>query len=1021
MAANDKTVFDPGATKPESDRTIYEGDKTVIDSPQTVPDGGTTLAAAAISDAAAQGDAAMPAENAAIVKGETILETYTVESDAIEGGMGSVWRVHHKGWNVDLAMKRPQPQCFSTEKSKADFIHECEAWINLGLHPNIVSCYYVREISGTPTIFSEWMDGGSLEGAIAKGTLYAGSEAEQQERILDIAVQFARGLYYAHEAGLIHQDVKPDNLLLTKDGEAKVADFGLAKARAVLTVLNGAPTMNDSPDSGMKSIMSPSGGYTPAYCSMEQMDGKELTRRTDIYSWAVSVMEMYIGSRPWANGVVAGLGCRGYFENTRISMPEALKGLLAQCMDAEPEDRPHDFAEIETKLHEIYKAETGSDYPRPTPKAAADTADSLNNRALSMLDLGKNAEAERLWKMALNTEKQSIVVTYNLALFRWHMGAITQIKGKNTIMEAGRLSNRAEEAKNYINELMEESGSEDIEAFCSYDLPRDRSFVTPDGMRYTAFLYYSSIAYPLREKYKNSFESMLIGSLYSKDDEKLLENHEILYGFVFPGNPQDYQNFENVIFKADISDDGHYLYLYYRSKADPTVSTRCWDIQNDSLAWDKTVDFTVSHNTPPIPTEYTLNYQYIKNDKGIGTLIIRDERTGRRREYPYRGWYKQPYIDASGGIRFDNKRFSIPPFGREASYALSQIQSWQQTAQKQDMVSMLRDEIAGELLRENVFAALEKLEKLKSILGHSRPELFEKEENDVTRYCRITELRGMNKLFFKAPCDFASSQSMEIPAYIQPSIQKKIRHKIKGRIDCTAVSPDGMRLYLRMANKDLKIFSAQNGEHIRTVGGLGHHDGATIVMLAPYMGESGRMLMTEDFVLDEKAEDLLEKIKRHEFRICPKSRLYLYRKYCNMDIKTEEVFLLKLPYTANIETSDATLLLPYHKICSIPSPEYKDYEPKLGFSDDGRYMKCGTEFYYLDYRFAFPGWTDWDEGALPYLQGFILRHPGWTEADFDGLITELQNNGLGYIRPEGVRKKLEEMRPRKKGLFGKRK
>ena len=401
MAKDDKTVFDPGATKPGGGTTLIDG-----------------------------GDISIAAENASIGRGDALLNTYTVESDAIEGGMGSVWRVHHKGWNVDLAMKRPQPKCFADENAKLRFVHECEAWINLGLHPNIVSCYYVREISGTPTIFSEWMDGGSLEDAINKGTLYEGSAAEQQERILDIAIQFARGLHYAHDAGLIHQDVKPDNLLLTKEGDAKVADFGLAQARAALTVLEGAPTMNDSNaeqglamDSG-KTMLARSGGYTPAYCSMEQMDGKALTRRTDIYSWAVSVMEMYVGSRPWANGVVAGLGCQSYFENARVPMPEALKALLAQCLAPEPDDRPHDFAYVEVKLHEIYKAETGSDYPRPEPKAAADTADSLNNRALSFLDLRKNEEAERCWERALAFSPAHTQCVYNQSLYLWRSGNI---------------------------------------------------------------------------------------------------------------------------------------------------------------------------------------------------------------------------------------------------------------------------------------------------------------------------------------------------------------------------------------------------------------------------------------------------------------------------------------------------------------------------------------------------------------------------------------------------------------------
>lgn len=172
--------------------------------------------------------------NEKIQKGGKILETYQVTSDAIHGGMGSVWRVHHMNWNVDLAMKRPQPKYFAEagERRKEEFIAECENWINLGLHPNIVSCYYIRDISGVPSIFSEWMDGGSLKDCIRNGSVYTGSRPETIERLLDIAIRFANGLQYAHEAGLLHQDVKPDNLLLNKDREAKVADFGLARARA---------------------------------------------------------------------------------------------------------------------------------------------------------------------------------------------------------------------------------------------------------------------------------------------------------------------------------------------------------------------------------------------------------------------------------------------------------------------------------------------------------------------------------------------------------------------------------------------------------------------------------------------------------------------------------------------------------------------------------------------------------------------------------------------------------------------
>ena len=80
--------------------------------------------------------------NEQIAKGDRILDTYLVTSDAIKGGMGSIWKVHHSSWDTDLAMKRPQPRFFSeaSTERKQHFIHECEAWIGLGLHPNIVSC-----------------------------------------------------------------------------------------------------------------------------------------------------------------------------------------------------------------------------------------------------------------------------------------------------------------------------------------------------------------------------------------------------------------------------------------------------------------------------------------------------------------------------------------------------------------------------------------------------------------------------------------------------------------------------------------------------------------------------------------------------------------------------------------------------------------------------------------------------------------------------------------------------------------
>ena len=356
--------------------------------------------------------------NEEIKKNDPILDTYKVLDDAIHGGMGSVWRVHHESWNTDLAMKRPQPRFFAegSEARKEEFIRECENWINLGLHPNIVSCYYVREIGGVPTIFSEWMDNGSLKDRIKDGSLYEGTEEEVQERILDIAIQTARGLQYSHENNLIHQDVKPGNILLTKDWDAKVADFGLAKAQSQLTE-NKKPV---------------STGYTIQYCPREQAEGMPAEKWMDVYAWALTVLEMYAGKRLWETGTNAFPFLFGEMaiqqeEDYRIDPPQKL-------LDAYEEDyNPNfgswrDFSAMEQLLLEIWHDQFGSDYPRPASKAAADTAGTLNNRALSFLDLGLPEKAKTCWKDALSVSPESQESQINYLLFQWRQGYLTDSK-----------------------------------------------------------------------------------------------------------------------------------------------------------------------------------------------------------------------------------------------------------------------------------------------------------------------------------------------------------------------------------------------------------------------------------------------------------------------------------------------------------------------------------------------------------------------------------------------------------------
>ncbi|MEA4915406.1 MAG: protein kinase, partial [Christensenella sp.] len=290
------------------------------------------------------------------------------------------------------------------------------------------------------------------------GSLYEGLEdhpALVQERILDIAIQFARGLYYAHESRddsgnpqkLIHRDVKPGNVLLSKSGEVKVSDFGLTKA--VTQPLQGNPA------DGMKGSCFKG---TPAYCSAEQMDEKPLTLQTDLYSWAVSVMEMYRGSHPWANGVVAGIGCRKYFEEAKVPVPSAMADLLERCLAARPDDRPRDFGLVIAELRAIYRMVTGKDYPREASQSAADTADSLNNRALSMLDLGKPEEAEKFWERALQLSQSHFDALFNSSLYRWRSGLLTDEDAYLRVQLGNSYYSESENGKKALSAFMTEAG-----------------------------------------------------------------------------------------------------------------------------------------------------------------------------------------------------------------------------------------------------------------------------------------------------------------------------------------------------------------------------------------------------------------------------------------------------------------------------------------------------------------------------------------------------------------------------------
>jgi WD40 repeat protein/serine/threonine protein kinase len=353
--------------------------------------------------------------------GDVILDTYEVKGSLGKGGFGKVYRVQHTGWNMDLAVKRALNL---DENNKAIFTAEAEHWIDLGLHPHIISCYYVRNINGFPHTFAELAEGGSLESWIQgeMGYLYDGDHRQVLARLLDIAIQFAWGLGYAHEKGLVHQDVKSHNALMTPEGVLKVTDFGLAKAKGL--------AQSGMEYRGRGDLLVSGGGYTPAYCSPEQAARMKLSFKTDIWSWGVSVLEMFNGGVSWMGGQIAASALESYLgragdEEDIPPMPNGLAALLHDCFRQNPQERPADMLTVSEKLQSIYRQEIGKDYPRTYPHTTELLADSLNNKAISLLDLGHEADALENWRTAKANHPHHPETVYNLGYWLWQHGRQT--------------------------------------------------------------------------------------------------------------------------------------------------------------------------------------------------------------------------------------------------------------------------------------------------------------------------------------------------------------------------------------------------------------------------------------------------------------------------------------------------------------------------------------------------------------------------------------------------------------------
>ena len=269
----------------------------------------------------------------------TKIAQYTIVSKIGEGGMGEVYRARDTKLGRDVAIK-VLPAALSENADRLNrFEQEAQAAGALN-HPNILSIYHIGTHEGAPYIVSELLEGETLRERMAGGAL-------PQRKAIDYALQIAKGLAAAHEKGIVHRDIKPDNVFITADGRVKILDFGLAKLTRIDSTASQTevPTRKVNTDPG--TVMG-----TMGYMSPEQLKGQHIDHRSDIFSFGAILYEMLSGKRAFRGDSMAETMSAILREDppdlseTNKTVSPALERVVRHCLEKNPAERFHSARDL---------------------------------------------------------------------------------------------------------------------------------------------------------------------------------------------------------------------------------------------------------------------------------------------------------------------------------------------------------------------------------------------------------------------------------------------------------------------------------------------------------------------------------------------------------------------------------------------------------------------------------------------------------------------------------------------------
>src|SRR5438270_8025684 len=207
--------------------------------------------------------------------GEVLSDRYELEELVGSGGMSSVYRAHDRVLDRRVALKILHRHFSDDDEYVQRFLREARTVASLS-HPNIVAVIDRGEHDGQQFIVLEYVAGENLKRLIER------NGPAPVERALELAIQIARGLMCAHDRGLVHRDVKPQNVLLNGDGQAKVTDFGIARSVGIDGMTQTGTVMG-----------------TSNYIAPEQASGQGVDAQSDVYALGVVLYELLAGEVPF--------------------------------------------------------------------------------------------------------------------------------------------------------------------------------------------------------------------------------------------------------------------------------------------------------------------------------------------------------------------------------------------------------------------------------------------------------------------------------------------------------------------------------------------------------------------------------------------------------------------------------------------------------------------------------------------------------------------------------------------------